>query len=120
KLAVAILAREQYEPVVVDSGQQAVDVYRDRGSSIDLILMDVQMPGMDGLETTRVLREMERGGRRVPIIAVTARAMQGDRDRCIAAGMDDYLAKPIHPVELLAMLKRYLPATSRTHGVDTV
>ena len=67
------------------------------------------MPGMDGLETTGAIREIEGGRRRIPIIAVTARAMQGDRDRCLAAGMDDYLAKPIHPAELLALLKRYLP-----------
>ena len=52
---------------------------------------------------------MEGGRRRIPIIAVTARAMQGDRDRCLAAGMDDYLAKPIRPAELSALLKRYLP-----------
>ena len=64
---------------------------------------------MDGLETTGAIREIEAGRRRIPIIAVTARAMQGDRDRCLAAGMDDYLAKPIHPGELLALLKRYLP-----------
>jgi two-component system, sensor histidine kinase and response regulator len=109
KLARAILAKEGLHPVIVDSGQQALDIYRERGGDFDLILMDVQMPGMDGLETTGALREIEGGRRRIPIIAVTARAMQGDRDRCLAAGMDDYLAKPIHPAELLAMLKRYLP-----------
>jgi CheY-like chemotaxis protein len=109
KLAVAILSREHFRPVVADSGQQALDIYRARGDEFDLILMDVQMPGMDGLETTGAIREMEAGRRRIPIIAVTARAMQGDRDRCLEAGMDDYMAKPIHPAELLALLKRYLP-----------
>ena len=83
-------------------------LYRERGGEFDLILMDVQMPGIDGLETTRAIREMEGGRRRIPIVAVTARAMQGDRDRCLAAGMDDYLAKPIRPAELSALLKRYL------------
>jgi two-component system, sensor histidine kinase and response regulator len=109
KLAVAILAKGQFHAVVAESGHQALEIYREHGPDFDLILMDVQMPGMDGLETTAAIREIEGGRRRIPIVAVTARAMQGDRDRCLAAGMDDYLAKPIHPGELLAMLKRYLP-----------
>ena len=79
------------------------------GDAFDLVLMDVQMPGIDGIETTSVIRQMENGRRRIPIIAVTARAMQGDRERCLAAGMDDYLAKPVHPAELIALLRRYLP-----------
>jgi two-component system, sensor histidine kinase and response regulator len=110
KLAVAILSRANYHTVVAESGQQALDIYRERGADFDLILMDVQMPGMDGLETTGAIREIEGGRRRIPIVAVTARAMQGDRERCLAAGMDDYLAKPIHPSELLALLKKYLSA----------
>jgi signal transduction histidine kinase/DNA-binding response OmpR family regulator len=117
KLASAILARENLQAVVADSGQEALQMYRERSDGFALILMDVQMPGMDGLETTGAIREMEAlrlrtgqdGGRRIPIIAVTARAMPGDRDRCLAAGMDDYLAKPIHTGELRALLKRYLP-----------
>jgi two-component system sensor histidine kinase/response regulator len=109
KLAVAILSKHNFHAVVAESGQQALDIFRAQGDAFDLILMDVQMPGMDGLETTGAIREMEGGRRRIPIIAVTARAMQGDRDRCLDAGMDDYLAKPIHPTELLALLKRYLP-----------
>jgi len=109
KLAVAILAKKNYDVVVAASGHEALQIFRERGDTFDLILMDVQMPGMDGLETTGAIRDIEAGRRRIPIIAVTARAMQGDRDRCLAAGMDDYLAKPIHPAELLALLKRYLP-----------
>ena len=102
--------RRTYEAVVAASGHQdALQIFRERGDAFDLILMDVQMPGMDGLETTGAIRDIEAGRRRIPIIAVTARAMQGDRERCLAAGMDDYLAKPIHPAELLALLKRYLP-----------
>ena len=110
KLVIAILAKENLQAVVAESGHQALEIFRERGDAFALILMDVQMPGMDGLETTGAIRDIEGGRRRIPIIAVTARAMQGDRERCLAADMDDYLAKPIHPAELLALLKRHLSA----------
>jgi len=71
----------------------------------DVILMDVQMPGMDGLEATQAIRARERGGSRVPIIAMTAHAVKGDRERCLAAGMDGYLSKPIVAQEMIALLE---------------
>jgi signal transduction histidine kinase/HPt (histidine-containing phosphotransfer) domain-containing protein len=76
-----------------------------------LVLMDCQMPDMDGFEATRIIRQQElESGRRIPIIAVTASAMEGDREACLAAGMDDYLAKPINQKQLRDMLERWLPS----------
>jgi len=77
------------------------------------VLMDVQMPELDGLETTAAIREHERGtGHRVPIVAVTAHAMKGDAERCLAAGMDAYLAKPLQPSELVATIARLTPGAT--------
>jgi PAS domain S-box-containing protein len=82
----------------------------------DLVLMDIQMPVMDGLETTAVIRSAGSQGknRRVPIVAMTARGMFGDRERCLAAGMDGYITKPVVPVELVGVLRRWLPDATGT------
>ncbi|MBW3542247.1 MAG: PAS domain S-box protein [Planctomycetes bacterium] len=94
KLAVGMLQRWGHRVTVANNGKQAVAAAGT--SDFDLILMDVQMPEMDGLEATRVIRSAERAaGRHVPIVAMTAHAMKGDRERCLAAGMDSYIAKPV-------------------------
>jgi CheY-like chemotaxis protein len=93
---------------VVDDGRTVLEaVERQR---YDLILMDCQMPEVDGFTATRQIRRRETiEGGRVPIVAMTANAMKGDRERCIQAGMDDYLSKPIQVEALYALLMRYLP-----------
>jgi len=99
KLAVSMLKRAGHEVVVADNGVEAVAAV-DR-EHFDLVLMDVQMPQLDGFDATKQIREREqKQGGHIPIIAVTAHAMKGDRERCLAAGMDGYLSKPIRSAEL--------------------
>ena len=108
QLALALLRRLGYDADVVENGREVLDALeRER---YDVVLMDVQMPELDGLEATRQIRE-RRGSSDAPrIIAMTANAMEGDRDECLAAGMDDYLSKPIRPEELSRALARCRPA----------
>jgi signal transduction histidine kinase/CheY-like chemotaxis protein/HPt (histidine-containing phosphotransfer) domain-containing protein len=123
RLAVRLLERQGHAVLVAGTGREALEILeRER---VDLVLMDVQMPDMDGLAATAVIRDREAGasrgdwapiagssfaaGGRIPIVAVTAHALQGDEDRCLAAGMDGYVAKPIRPAELAAAIERLLP-----------
>jgi two-component system, sensor histidine kinase and response regulator len=109
KLVVRLLEKQGHGVSVVVNGQEAVDAVGRGG--FDLVLMDVQMPEMDGLEATRHIRERERAcGGHVVVLAMTAHAMKGDREQCLAAGMDGYVAKPIQPRELFAAIERALPA----------
>jgi len=90
------------------NGREAVELWRHL--PYDLILMDCNMPEMDGYEATAEIRRRESSDQHIPIIAITANAMQGDRERCLEAGMDDYISKPIDPQQLQAALARFLLA----------
>jgi two-component system, sensor histidine kinase and response regulator len=108
KLALGILQREGHEVVVARTGREAVDAVEQQ--AFDLVLMDVQMPEMDGLEATQCIRAAEQSqGGHVPIIAMTAHAMSGDRERCLQAGMDEYISKPIRLGQLAEKLAMVLP-----------
>ncbi len=109
KLASELLKRDGHTIVVVGDGHQAVAAVRNQ--PFDLALMDVQMPSMDGLEATAEIRAAEKDtGKHLPIVAMTAGAMQGDQEKCLEAGMDDYLTKPIDIASLRAMLARFAAA----------
>jgi signal transduction histidine kinase/CheY-like chemotaxis protein len=98
KLALRLLEKQGHSVVVAGDGKQALILLEQQ--AFDLILMDVQMPNMDGLEAAAAIRENEKGRTHIPIVAVTAHAMKGDRERCLAAGMDAYISKPIRVAEL--------------------
>ncbi len=108
KVAVAALRKLGVHADVVGTGEAAIQAVLEVG--YDLVLMDCQMPVMDGFEATRAIREQEqqRGARHLPVVAMTANAMQGDRERCLAAGMDDYLSKPVKPESLAGALERWI------------
>jgi two-component system sensor histidine kinase/response regulator len=105
RVAVGLLKKRGHEVIVANNGAEALTVLE--GTVVDLILMDVQMPQMGGFEATARIREIEReAGGHVRIVAMTAHAMTGDRERCLAAGMDGYLSKPIAPAILFAAVER--------------
>ncbi len=110
KLARRLLEKRGHRVEAVDCGGDAVKAVRN--GLYDVVLMDVEMPEVDGLDATRQIRALERKlGRRTPIVAMTAHAMKGDRERCLAAGMDDYVSKPLRPAELFKTIEsRATPA----------
>ena len=108
RVAVAMLKKLGHHTIVVDDGQQALERLGD--DTFDVVLMDVQMPRLDGYAATRAIRARaaETGAPRLPIVAMTAHAIKGDRERCLDADMDDYLSKPIRMAELAATLDRVI------------
>jgi CheY-like chemotaxis protein len=110
KVATGLLSKLGYEVTTAENGAVAVAAWK--AGHYDLIFMDCQMPVLDGYQATRQVRacEAERAqpGRRIPIIALTAHAMKGSKETCLAAGMDDHLSKPIDRAQLIACLQRWL------------
>jgi CheY-like chemotaxis protein/HPt (histidine-containing phosphotransfer) domain-containing protein len=106
QVAQRMLERLGCQVDVAANGDMAVAMCRDR--QYDLILMDCQMPELDGYEATARIRAEEKDGRRMPVVALTANAMQGEREKCLAAGMDDFMSKPIRPQTLHETLQRWL------------
>jgi CheY-like chemotaxis protein len=103
-LAVRMLEKRGHSVTVARNGKEALEVLKQQ--TPDLVLMDIQMPEMDGFETTAIIREGDRKtGKHLPVIAMTAHAMAGDKERCLAAGMDGYLSKPVRPAELFSVVE---------------
>jgi len=115
KLAVTLLRRAGYSVDAVGNGREAVEALEDQ--AYDLVLMDVQMPEMNGFEATQTIRKREGDGKPTPIIAMTAHAMKGDRERCLQAGMDDYVSKPIEAQELFVAIEKW---TKSSDEEDTI
>ena len=117
RLAHEILRRRGHRVTVAENGREALE--RLSGATFDIVLMDVQMPEMNGLDATRAIRLGEHAtGQHVPIVAMTAHAMAGDRERCLAAGMDEYLTKPIRAEALISHVERFaMKAQPTSSGV---
>ncbi len=107
KLAVNMLSKLGHTVTLAENGQRAIELLQ--SDTYDVVLMDVQMPEMDGLTATRRIRSMPSISRQLPIIAMTAHAMKGDREDCLSAGMNDYISKPFDPLQLMTLLERWDP-----------
>ena len=113
KIVKSILTRRGHAVEIASNGREVVDMIRYQ--PFDVVLMDVQMPVMDGYQATTAIRMLEAHlGQHVPIVALTAHAMQGDRQRCLAAGMDDYLVKPVRSAHLIELVERYSMNSNQT------
>jgi CheY-like chemotaxis protein len=116
RLASRLLEKRGHRVTVMVNGREAVEALPNQ--TFDLVLMDLQMPEVDGFEATALIREREKeNGGHIPIIALTAHAMKGDMERCLAAGMDGYLSKPIRSQELDDLLEKYLARRNETAQV---
>jgi len=118
QVALAILRKIGIRAETVDNGREALDALK--RTPYDLVLMDVQMPEMDGMEATRAVRSAGDGtlNPNIPIIAMTAQTMQGDREKCLAAGMDDYIAKPVTPAGLSVLIEKWLAKLDAMDGTS--
>jgi CheY-like chemotaxis protein len=117
RVAALTLERLGYRCTIAANGREALAALE--RSQFDAVLMDCQMPELDGFETTRRIRAAEvRSGAHLPVIAMTANAMAGDREACLAAGMDDYVAKPFSPQELLEILERWMQRPAHANALE--
>ena len=108
KIVMQLLAKKGWKVTLVENGREALNTYVENAKSFNIILMDVQMPEMDGYTSTEKIREYERiNGGHAPIVAMTAFAMVGDKEKCLASGMDSYISKPISPNELYSTVIKY-------------
>ena len=106
KLAKMMLTKAGYQVEVANNGQEAVEKYTKAPEAFDLIFMDVQMPQLDGIKATKAIRK--KGFNTIPIVAMTAHAMKGDREMCLEAGMDDYITKPVKRELVFEMLEKWV------------
>jgi two-component system, sensor histidine kinase and response regulator len=113
KLAIRLLEKAGHHVLLASTGREALTAWENAGiPGFDVVLMDIQMPEMDGMEATAAIRDREKGsGKHLPILAMTAHAMRGDKERCLASGMDGYVSKPIQPASLFAEIERCLAAS---------
>lgn len=112
KLAARLLEKQGHTSFIANNGREAVEAWETE--SFDAVLMDMQMPVMDGLEATKEIRAKEQQlGKHVTIIAMTANAMTGDRERCLEAGMDEYIPKPVDVMKLVEVLEKINPQASQ-------
>jgi two-component system sensor histidine kinase/response regulator len=109
KLVVTVLERAGFSVDAVDDGQKTIQALESK--DYDLVLMDVQMPEMNGFEATKAIRQMEDRKQHIPIIAMTAHAMKEDKERCLQTGMDDYISKPIEPQNLIHTIEKWIKST---------
>ena len=116
KLAIHLLEKAGHRVSLAGTGREALAAWENAGMpGFDIVLMDIQMPEMDGMEATAAIRDREKNsGRHIPILAMTAHAMRGDKERCLASGMDGYISKPIHPDGLFAEIDRCLAGSERS------
>jgi CheY-like chemotaxis protein/HPt (histidine-containing phosphotransfer) domain-containing protein len=119
KIAEKNITQAGFNMVLAQNGKEAVDIFKTR--KFDLVLMDIQMPVMDGYEASRRIRDLEKQGAgfdpgltRIPIVAMTAHAVSGIRDKCVEAGMDDYISKPLRRTDLIAMINKWTPSDTGT------
>jgi PAS domain S-box-containing protein len=119
RLTARMLEKMNFRVTVVNDGKQAVEIFEN--NKYDLIFMDIQMPNMDGIEATAAIREREKNtNNHIPIIALTANAMKGDRERYLTAGMDGYLRKPINKQELIAAINEFIPHHSPVRQLQPI